>query len=145
MLPKRRRALRQSSAKKTRTMFLSVSLLFVFVVCISLSAFLTSTSPTIISPIPKVEGSQIHVTDKAKQVSILLRNYSIEAASVIKGNGDILLVKLRSGEEVTLSSAKDLDVQISSLHLILARLTIEGKKALRLDFRFEKPAIVLAK
>jgi hypothetical protein len=43
--------------------------------------------------------------------------------------------------EVILSSKKDIGSQLSSLQLMLARLTIEGKKLKVLDFRFDNPVV----
>ncbi len=50
------------------------------------------------------------------------------------------IVFLRDQGEVYLGS-KNLPSQISSLQLILSRLTIEGKKFKKLDLRFDKPII----
>jgi hypothetical protein len=50
-------------------------------------------------------------------------------------------VKLVDGSEVILSSKKDIGSQLSSLQLLLARLTIEGKKLKTLDFRFDNPVV----
>jgi len=45
--------------------------------------------------------------------------------------------------EVTISTKKDVDSQLSSLQLTLRQLKIEGKRFKSLDFRFDKPVIVL--
>jgi len=50
-------------------------------------------------------------------------------------------VELRDGGELILSSKKDLENQLSSLQLILSRLTIEGKKLKKLDFRYDNPVV----
>ena len=50
-------------------------------------------------------------------------------------------VTLQDGGEVILSSKKDIGSQLTSLQLVLSRLTIEGKKLKRLDFRFDNPVV----
>lgn len=54
-----------------------------------------------------------------------------------------ILIRLKEGEEIVMTSKKSITSQISSLQFILSRLTIEGKKFSHLDFRFERPIIVL--
>jgi hypothetical protein len=56
------------------------------------------------------------------------------------GNQSYKLI-LSDNSEVILSSKKDINAQLSSLQLILSRLTIEGKKLKVLDFRFDYPVI----
>lgn len=51
------------------------------------------------------------------------------------------IVFLKDDGQVNLSAKKDITSQISSLQVILSRLTIEGKKFKRLDLRFDKPII----
>ena len=52
-----------------------------------------------------------------------------------------LIVELENEGVVILSSKKDIRSQISSLQLILSRLTIEGKKLKILDFRYDNPVV----
>lgn len=71
-----------------------------------------------------------------------LRQAHIRVASVVSYADDGFLVKLESGEEIIVSSKKPIDMQISSLQLILSRFTIEGKRFTQMDLRFDRPVIV---
>lgn len=73
---------------------------------------------------------------------VLLRN-NVSFSRIEYASGSSILVTLKSGEEVILSSQKPIAQQISSLQVIISRLTIEGKHFARLDLRFDKPIVVL--
>ena len=62
---------------------------------------------------------------------------SIEVAS-----DSSYLINLKDGGQVIISPGKNIENQISSLQLIISRLTIEGKRFKVLDFRYDKPVIV---
>ena len=76
-----------------------------------------------------------------KSVENILSKNKIPFTSITSSQSAIL-INLKTGEEVTLSSKKNIDSQISSLQLVLSRLTIEGKRFKSLDFRFDKPIII---
>jgi len=52
-------------------------------------------------------------------------------------------IELKDAGKVYVSSTKDLGIQISSLQSILKQLTINGKGFKLIDFRFDKPVIVM--
>lgn len=88
-----------------------------------------------ISPLAKQGVSKMVILEKnlnAKQVQYLSIN--------TKPDGSLGII-LKQGGEVILSSKKDIGAQVSSLQLILSRLTIEGKKLKVLDFRYNDPVI----
>ncbi|MBP9719152.1 MAG: hypothetical protein KBD46_01680 [Candidatus Levybacteria bacterium] len=60
----------------------------------------------------------------------------------IMSTDDSYKVVLKTGEKVTISQKKPLDIQISSLQLISSRFTIEGKHFVSLDLRFDRPVLV---
>lgn len=65
------------------------------------------------------------------------------AFSDIKVSSDgAYMVKLKTGEQLILSSKKDLTKQLSSLQVIYSRLTMEGRGVRSLDFRYDKPIVV---
>jgi hypothetical protein len=90
---------------------------------------------TFISPIGKVGKSKVaaleSILDK-KNIAFTLANINSDGS---------FTVELRDGGELILSAKKDLDNQLSSLQLILSRLTIEGKKLKKLDFRYDNPVV----
>jgi|SRR3989344_6261348 len=103
---------------------------------------------TVISPIPQVvlsNSSSIspNTNESLDILSFSLKKNNISFITVSVYDKESFLVKLSSGEEIIFSAEKNLDLQTSSLQLILSRLTIEGKRFSRLDFRFEKPVITL--
>jgi len=66
---------------------------------------------------------------------------NIKFDSIHSNSNGSTTVYLKDGGQVILSSKKDILLQISSLQLILSRLTIEGKKLKTLDFRFDNPVV----
>lgn len=55
---------------------------------------------------------------------------------------DVYVITLPDNGEVIVKK-QDLQKQINSLQFVLSRLTMEGKRFLRLDLRFERPVIVM--
>lgn len=75
----------------------------------------------------------------------LLKKKNIQYQKILSGNDLSLFITLKDGGLVIFSLKKDLSSQTSSLQLILSRLTIEGNRLKKLDFRFDKPIIELIK
>jgi hypothetical protein len=93
------------------------------------------TRPAYVSPI--AAGSFLPESSLGNDLAL----QQIQFTKIIQdGNGSIH-VYLKDGGEVILSSKKDFKQQVSSLQLILSRLTIEGKKLKVLDLRFAHPVI----
>lgn len=88
-----------------------------------------------ISPIAKTQYS------KTIALENLLKIEDVSFSSVYSSQDTSFIVNLKNGGRVILSSKKDIKKQISSLQLILSRLTIEGKKLKVLDFRFDNPVV----
>ena len=86
------------------------------------------------------DGSSFLTT---KAIETLLKKNDIAFESVYYMQDQTYVVVLPEGGEVVLSANKSFEEQISSLQLISSRLTIEGKRFSRLDFRFNKPVITL--
>jgi cell division septal protein FtsQ len=110
-----------------------ILLLFVLLTVEYLFLNLNSKKP-FISPI--VKPTESVVLDLEKE----LKKYKISFSSMVYEDGNIVL-NLKDGGVVILSSKKDISLQLSSLQLILSRLTIEGKKLKSLDLRFDSPII----
>ncbi|HEX8931740.1 MAG TPA: hypothetical protein VF810_01135 [Patescibacteria group bacterium] len=96
-----------------------------------------------LSPISKL-GLSITSSqeDGINLVEEQLTKQKIEVAS-LKYQDASYVVTLKNGGLVYLSPQKDLNAQISSLQVILSRLTMEGKLFTQLDLRFDKPVILL--
>lgn len=76
-----------------------------------------------------------------KQLENELKKKDIAFLNILQLPDSSYKVMLSNGAEVIVTPNKDILQQISSLQLILARLTIEGKKFSKLDFRFDKPVL----
>lgn len=88
-----------------------------------------------ISPVAKHKQSQISFLENSlEKAGILFTNVNAQADGSFK-------INLKDGSEVILSSKKDIKAEVSSLQLILSRLTIEGKKLKTLDLRYNRPII----
>ncbi len=99
--------------------------------------FLNFYFPDFLSPIAKEKFKESRELEKA------LNKENIKFIK-ITSQGDLsFLVELFDKEEVIFTSKKDFESQIASLQLITKRLTIEGKRFKRLDFRYDKPMIEL--
>ncbi len=118
----------------------------IFFLC--LSALLTYYLPThyffkkasFISPVPVAIGGS---NDQIEHIRILLKKNNIAFTTVSAFPEGSFTVTLAGGEEIFFSQQKNIESQISSLQLIVSRLTIEGKRFSRLDFRFDEPVITL--
>lgn len=71
-----------------------------------------------------------------------LKNLEIEYENLKFKNNSYQFRIIGEGT-VIISTQKDIDSQLSSLQLTLTQLKIEGKRFKSLDFRFDKPVIVL--
>ena len=76
-----------------------------------------------------------------KELENLLSQKNIAFSSISVLSDSSYLVKLSTGEEIIFSGTKAMPPQVSSLQLILSRLTIEGKKLKILDFRYDNPVV----
>lgn len=117
--------------------FISVLLGIVLVSLIIYFSFLLffPKNNKFVSPLSQNSGS------KNNQVEQLLDKENIPFSSVETEPDSSYLITLKDGGKVLLSQNKNVQNQISSLQLILSRLTIEGKRFKNLDFRYDKPVI----
>ncbi len=91
--------------------------------------------PLFISPVGKSEKEISTVERKLKEKNISF-------SQILSLSNSVYLVNLPDNRQIKLSSAKDIDKQISSLQRILRELTIEGKLFKSIDFRFSEPVIL---
>ncbi len=76
------------------------------------------------------------------EIDDLLQESGIAFTSVESAKDSSYLVNLKDGGQVIITQNKNVQNQISSLQLILSRLTIEGKRFKSLDFRYDKPVVL---
>lgn len=97
-----------------------------------------------LSPLPlssKIASTTGKLQD-ASTLTQLLKDAKIKTQEITT-RADYYKLILLSGEEVYFSKKIDLETQVASLQLIISRLTIEAKGFVKLDFRYEKPVMVL--
>jgi hypothetical protein len=78
----------------------------------------------------------------SNELDDLLQKSGIAFASVESAGDFTYIINLRDGGQVVITQNKNVQNQISSLQLILSRLTIEGKRFKSLDFRYDKPVVL---
>jgi len=122
--------------KILRKITLLLFLLIVLSLLIVLRNFGSLTNKnSIISPLSRTSSPNV-------KLEKLLLTEKIPFSKINVASDSSFIVSLAEGGEVNISQKKSLDAQISSLQLILSRLTIEGKKFKFLDLRFDKPVII---
>jgi cell division septal protein FtsQ len=87
------------------------------------------------------ESSVLPPEDIVQKTSELLQKFNIASKNVSIATGEAILITLKDGQEVIFSEKKQLAEQMASLQLIVNRLTIEGRKFIRIDFRFNSPVV----
>lgn len=88
-----------------------------------------------------VPGFADYSDDTVQELRKDLEKKKIAFGDIKSASNSSYLVTLKDGEVVTFSSEKDILSQVSSLQVILSRLTMEGKLFSQLDLRFDKPVI----
>lgn len=123
---------------KRKGKFLFIKIIFPIFTLLILSTFLLYKLPIFNQPIISPLGQ--NKPSKISNLEVLLKKANVPFSS-ITSSSDFYIIVLSGGGKVIISSKKELAVQISSLQLMLSRLTIEGKRIKSLDFRFDKPII----
>jgi hypothetical protein len=101
--------------------------------------------PLFTSPLPIFQpfGKSSDTTDAKGTIEKFLKQHTISYTSITVSSSHAYEVQLEDGGTIFLTSDRDLSEQLSSLQAILSRLTMEGKRFLRLDMRYDRPVIVL--
>ncbi len=113
-------------------------LLIAFLASVGFFLFRKYKSIIYVSPVPKQSQEQ---TNDINTLKSLLLEKNIAFSLVSSWDSSSYLIKLVSGEEIVITAKKSLVDQVSSLQLVLSRLTIEGKRVSRIDFRFDTPVL----
>ncbi len=122
--------------KKFPYLFFSLLLLFFLAVLVFyFSKTIISKHIFFISPLAQGKIS------KEQSLEELLYKNNIQFTKVEVATDSSHIIFLKDQGMVYFDSGKSWQSQISSLQLILSRLTIEGKKFKKLDLRFDKPII----
>lgn len=98
-----------------------------------------------ISPIPTLSGKGIlgaFSKTPVQEIESALQKAGVTYEGVYSASQSAYIVKQKEGQEIILTSSKDIKMQVATLQLILSKLTIEGKTLSRVDLRFDKPIVV---
>lgn len=99
---------------------------------------------SIISPIGRAYSSVINSIssqdESKKEIQKELSAQNITVNSLIETDTDITVTRDKNITYI-FNKKKKISEQITSLQLILSRLTIEGKQASKIDFRFDNPVV----
>nr|MBI5456036.1 hypothetical protein [Candidatus Levybacteria bacterium] len=133
----RKRQLKKEKIKsRTKTAFIIIFFLSAALILIEyLFLNFSFGRTTYISPVSKNQTSNTIALEKELEKSNILFK------TISNGSDGSLVVELMDGSNIIFSQKKDIKNQISSLQLVLSRLTIEGKKLKSLDFRFNNPVV----
>jgi flagellar biosynthesis/type III secretory pathway M-ring protein FliF/YscJ len=136
MFQKRRQLKKEKSKSRIKIAFISLIVLVILLIVIEfLYLNFSFGRNTYLSPIAKEQRSKlISIEQQLEKSDIKFKTVRVNEDSSFE-------VHLVDNSVVILSSKKDVKSQISSLQLILSRLTIEGKKLKVLDFRFDNPVV----
>lgn len=143
-LSKRRIKKRLSRKRRSKILFFGIVCLFLLVAGLFIFFVFINKKPVLLTPIPSPwELLMRHPSDKGEidSLKLLLSQNKISYDTITVMNASYIIQR-EGNQEVILSSQKAIDEQISSLQLILSRLTMEGRHLKRLDLRFDKPVIV---
>lgn len=137
-----RRSRRNRKGKSSLVIF---SLVFAFLIIslVIVGGYLYFTNGTILSPLPASLGGRFPTSSSEQseeELKRLLRAHNIMYTSISNGP-DEFVINLNQKQQVIVAKEKSLPSQISSLQVILPRLTMEGKQFRRLDLRYDKPVV----
>src|SRR5260221_2773392 len=151
MMPQRK--LFQSSKKvlsngRKRKSFYKQVLGLIFLFCLTLFIlfclrYVTQSKAKYISPVPGLLGglSRKGSSQSIQEIQSLCQKYALSCTKIEQGLDDNATITVDTGTVAVISFSKDIDKQIASLQLTISRLTIEGKKLSKIDFRFDRPVV----
>lgn len=146
MFPKKRLLKKDKNIQsKKRLRFTTVILGMLGLSCIGIGILVLMKEPPFTSPLPiflpfQADAGSAH---SKKELEIALKDADISYEKLTQIRSGIYSFTIVDNGEVTITLKKSLSTQLSSLQVILVRLTMEGKKFKRLDMRYDRPIIVL--
>ena len=143
----RKRLLKKEKKHRLRKVSL-ISIVFSGVLGIAMmiiGIILIVNEPIFTSPLPLFQSwrDAQKKEDTVKEIEKQLKSKSIIYESVTRETSSRYKIILEGNGEVFINPEKGIAEQLSSLQVILSRLTMEGKKFKRLDLTYDRPVIVL--
>lgn len=143
----KKRLLKEEKKKRSRKFYLLsvISSGLIGIVLMVVGILLIMNEPLFTSPLPMLMswGSENVKEDVQKSIEKILKEKSIEYTVVKKESADRYSIQLQDNGLVFINPEKGVTGQLSSLQVVLQRLTMEGKKFKRLDLTYDRPVIVL--
>ncbi len=143
----RKRLLKKEKKHRSRKFYL---LFIIFsgvsgIIMMVVGALLIMNEPLFTSPLPLLMSWRTNATkeDVVKSIEKILKEKSIEFTEVKRESQDRYSIQLQDNGVVFINPDKGVAEQLSSLQVVLQRLTMEGKKFKRLDLTYDRPVIVL--
>ena len=130
---------RRKLKRKSKWDLLKIIPYFFLILIILLSLYFIAAlvlNKKIISPL-----AQKYLLFESENVSEDLSKAGISFSSVERSGDSLYIVTLSDGGQAIITPAKNIKNQISSLQLMLSRLTIEGKRVKVIDFRYDRPVV----
>lgn len=131
---------------KRRILLLSVFFGFFGIISVGTGILVLSREPAFVSPLPFLKSLSSPSSSKdpgPKQIGQVLDSLKISYKAISKISKTAYEIKLSDGQSVYITINKSIPEQLSSLQRIYSSLTMEGKKFVRLDLRYDKPVIVM--
>jgi hypothetical protein len=122
---------------------ITLACVLLILLCIAYGAVYYIKRNTLVSPLPgKLGGLLVTAASEPGEKGVIrhLNEQKITYTGVQTTN-DGYIITLNPKQQVVLAKKKDISTQISSLQVILPRLTMEGREFRRLDLRFNKPVV----
>lgn len=138
MLTRNVRRNKNNYSLKKVVVFWIVCLFFATTVSLGFFLFQKVKQRVYVSPVSKQNQDQ---TSDINTIKSLLSEKHVGFSFVSPIDSSSYLITLSAGEEVIITTKKPFIDQVSSLQLVLSRLTIEGKRVSRIDFRFDTPVL----
>ncbi len=113
-----------------------IGIFLIFIAIKSILPFVNSSNNNskIIDPVVK--------SAETSDIKKILESKNIDATSVVEAtNSAYITVQIKDGPKVYFSRSKDTEWQVTSLQLMLTRLTIDNKKPTTIDMRYARPIV----
>lgn len=141
--------MKSSKNRRRRKVFAKKFLVIAFVILVMVLGvvlfFLYQPEKIVLRPIPANLAFNLNPKSedqKVAEVKKFLEKENILFEDIKRASDSGILISLEENGQVHLSDVKYAE-ELTSLQLILKRLTMEGKRFKRLDLRYERPIIVL--
>lgn len=143
----KKRLLKKEKKHRSRKFYLLsvISSGVIGIILMALGTLLIMNEPLFTSPLPMFMswGTGTTKEDTQKSIGKILKEKSIKFTTVKKESQDRYSIQLQDNGQVFINPEKGVAEQLSSLQVVLSRLTMEGKKFKRLDLTYDRPVIVL--